>query len=132
MNAAPTSTSGMGILTMTFQPRYADSKLLIKSSTIGVAETSNVSDDFRLFVHADSTLLVWNSSGILYVTSANANQNFGLCAVQGMVNSWGTSSRTIRLGMDTNGTASAFRYNHREVSSWQPAPISLTITEILV
>lgn len=52
MTSEPTSTSGVSVLTMSFTPKYSNSYILIKSSNIGVVETSNVSDDFRIFAHA--------------------------------------------------------------------------------
>jgi len=49
-----------------------------------------------------------------------------------VANSWGTDSRTIRLGMSSTNNTNAANYyvNQRYQSNHTVAPYSLTITEI--
>lgn len=130
-NSAPTSTTGIELLSTTFQPKFSNSIILVKTNTIGWTETSNVSDDSRIACFAGSTLLAWQMSGLIYFVSSNSNQNFQLNGLHGFTNSWGTDNRTISLRMENSGLVGAYyRINFRDVSTWQPAPIHLTLMEI--
>lgn len=127
--AAPSSTSGLALITTTFQPKLADSIIVFESSSIDALEGSNVSDDYRLFVHAGTTLMCWNYSGIKYDTFSG-NQNAMQMHLYGFGNSWGTDSRTIRFALDyTSSTAMAVNYRYG-TTSWAINPIRLTIMEI--
>jgi hypothetical protein len=129
--AAPTSTTGIELLSTTFQPRSATSIIIVKTNPIGFTETSNVSDDTRMSCFAGTTLLGWNHSGLLYTISSNNNQNIQMNGLHAWTTSWGTDNRTISLRFDTSGAnGTYYRINFRDVSSWQAAPIHLTIMEI--
>ena len=127
----PTSTEGLQLLTTTFQPKFADSWILLQSSQIDVSEYSNNSDDVRIFAHASTTLLGSNMASIPYESMGSSLNAYNMTLMI-VANSWGTDSRTIRLGMSsTNNTSPAYWYvNQRYVSNHTVAPYSLTITEI--
>ena len=127
----PTSTEGLQLLTTTFQPRFADSWILLQSSQIDVSESSNQSDDVRIFAHAGTTLLGLNMAHIPYENFGSSLNAYNMTLMI-VANSWGTDSRTIRMGMSaTNNTSPASYYvNQRYLSNHTVAPYSLTITEI--
>lgn len=127
----PTSTEGLQLLTTTFQPRFADSFILLQSSQIDVSESTNESDDVRIFAHAGTTLLGLNMASIPFESFGGSFNAYNMTLMI-VANSWGTDSRTIRLGMSsTNNTNRAGYYvNQRYLSNHAVAPYSLTITEI--
>jgi hypothetical protein len=127
----PTSTEGVQLLTTTFQPRFADSYILLQSTNIDVSESNNQSDDARIFAHAGSTLLGHNLASVSYESFGNSYNAYNMTLMI-VANSWGTDSRTIRLGMSsTNNTNASYWYiNHRYQSNYAVAPYSLTIMEI--
>lgn len=129
---APTSTSGITLVSLDFLPKFSTSKIVINTSPIAVAENSNVADDYRLFAHASTTLLGWVTSGI-------ANQNFsgGLGSTLGgahlhcSANSWGTTVRTIRIGLDTSGnSSSSYFLNYAYGGSYANSPFVVTVMEM--
>jgi len=128
--SAPTSDQGTQLLTITFQPLYSTSKILLYTSSFDVGETSNVSDDYRIAAFANTTLLGWRSSGF----SANAaigalNFSYGF-HLHLMANSWGTDSRTVQLRFSASGSSTAYTFNNRYSSSYAVAPYRMTIMEI--
>jgi hypothetical protein len=127
----PTSTQGLQLLTTTFQPKFADSWILLQSSQIDVSEYSNNSDDVRIYAHAGTTLLGSNMASIPYESMGGSLNAYNMTLMV-VANSWGTDSRTIRLGMSsTNNTSTAYWYvNQRYLSNHTVAPYNLTITEI--
>ena len=92
----PTSTSGTLFTSMNFTPKSSSSKIYLWSSPIAMYETSNVSDVFWAGAWYDTTKVALN-----YVPLRHSSFNGGLNAtainVMGMVNSWGTSLKTIKI-----------------------------------
>jgi hypothetical protein len=127
----PTSTEGLQLLTTTFQPKFADSWILLQSTSIDVSESVNNSDDVRIFAHASTTLLGINMASIPYENFGGSLNSYNMTLMI-VANSWGTDSRTIRMGMSaTNNTSPASYYvNQRYLAGHTVAPYSLTITEI--
>jgi hypothetical protein len=127
----PTSTEGLQLLTTTFQPRFADSWILLQSSQIDVSESANQSDDVRIFAHASTTLLGMNMASIPHESMGSGLNAYNMTLMI-VANSWGTDSRTIRLGMSSTNNTSAANYyvNQRYLSTHTVAPYTLTITEI--
>jgi len=127
----PTSTEGLQLLTTTFQPKFADSWILLQSTQIDVSESVNNSDDVRIFAHASTTLLGSNMASIPYESMGNSYNAYNMTLMI-VANSWGTDSRTVRMALSaTNNTSSASYYvNQRYVTANTVAPYSLTITEI--
>jgi hypothetical protein len=128
----PTNTEGLTLLTTTFQPKYADSWILLQSTNIDASEVGNPSDDVRIFAHAGSTLLGVNRGSLSFESFRSSSQCYNMTLMV-VANSWGTDSRTIRLGISSTNNSSQtanWYINNRYDSSQAIAPYSLTIMEI--
>jgi hypothetical protein len=127
MTSAPVSTEGIQLLTLTFQPKYASSKILLFTSSLDVRETSNVADEARLSAFAGSTLLGWRTS--YFNPSMGNNFAFGF-HLHCMANAWGTDSRTVQLRINMGGGGSNYQFNNRYTSSWLASTYRMTVMEI--
>lgn len=127
----PSSTSGAALVTTTFQPRYADSIILVQSTNVSVAEAANNGDDFRIFAHAGTYLIGWGYSGLTY-GSFSSNLNAANMTLYAYNTSWGTDARTVRLGVDYTGGNNGVYINNRYVTEFAISPVTLTIMEIAV
>ena len=125
--SAPVSTEGIQLLTLTFQPKYASSKILLFTSSLDVRETSNVSDEARLSAFAGSTLLGWRTS---YFNPSIANNFAYGFHLHCMANAWGTDSRTVQLRINQGGGGSNYQFNNRYTSGWLASEYRMTVMEI--
>jgi len=126
---APVSTEGIQLLTLSFQPKYSTSKILLYTSSLDVRETSNVADEARLSAFAGSTLLGWRTSYFNPSIANNFNYGFHLHC---MANAWGTDSRTVQLRINMGGGGSNYEFNNRYASGWQASYYRMTVMEIQV
>jgi hypothetical protein len=129
MTSAPVSTEGIQLLTLTFQPKYSTSKILLFTSSLDVRETSNVADEARLSAFAGSTLLGWRTS--YFNPSMGNNFAFGF-HLHCMANAWGTDSRTVQLRINMGAGGSNFQFNNRYSSGWLASEYRMTVMEIQV
>ena len=128
---APRSTDGTSLLTLTFQPKFSTSKIMVLTSSFDISESSNGGDDYRLAAFAGSTLLGWRSSGIsAYSAAGSLNFTYGF-HLHVLANSWGTDSRTVELRVSaTGGSTSIYQFNNRYSSSWLASNYRMTVMEI--
>ncbi len=129
----PTSSTGVQILTTTFQPRFSNSKILVQTNNIPMHEFTNQVNQFRIFAHANTTLLGWDMSGFWNGNfSGSLASNLGGQFLYAVTDSWGTDNRTIRLGVDADANSSVSLYIHWSYGdSWVEPETILTITEFI-
>lgn len=129
----PSSTSGLQILTTTFQPRFSDSKILVQTNNIPMTESSNQVNQFRIFAHAGTTLLGWDMSGLWNGNFASSlATNLSGQYLYAVTDSWGTDNRTIRLGVDADANSNVSIYLHWSYTeSWLEPETIFTITEFV-
>jgi hypothetical protein len=127
----PSSTGGVQLLTTSFTPRFSNSRILIETSNIPMSESSNNTNQFRIFAHAGSTLLGWSMSGIWNGNfSGSLATNLSGQYLHVLANSWGTDTRTIRLAVDADlNSTSSVNIHYSYGGSWLRPDINLTITE---
>lgn len=132
-NSLPSSSGGVQILTTTFQPKFANSKILVETNNIPMCERDgNYTNQFRIFAHAGSTLLGWSYSGIWNGNFPSSYAyNLGGQYLHCLADSWGTDNRTIRLAVDADlGSSSPLFIHYSYTGSWVVPPITLTLTEL--
>lgn len=124
-------TNGVQLFSITFTPLSATSQILVQTSTIVVAEESNVGDMPWLSLFAGSNFIAANGNSSLY-SHFSGNLNVAHHSLNHVFASWGTSAQavTVRAGINA-GTAyinghslTAYTYSGNQ------ARISMTITEI--
>lgn len=110
----PAYNSGTSYFTMSFTPQSATSKILITTSPILIEEHTNVQDDFWLAAFYDTTRIGCVSGTPVYY-HFGGNYNLGFYALNAMINSWGTATKTVdfRIGAGGGGGQSMFvNYNY--------------------
>jgi hypothetical protein len=131
-NIPPANTStGIFIDQFEFTPKFADSTLVLETSMLTIYESSNVTDDFRIYAFETSTprILGFARASSQYDSFGGA-LNSARFALRTTFSSWGTDTRSINIRMDTSGTNSAVMgFNGRYASSFAPAPFYVTIME---
>lgn len=126
-----TSNAGVQLLAINFTPLSASSKILVQTSTIGVAEEANGGDIPWVALWVGSTFVAANSGNWLYSHFAGS-----LNSIYANINhvwpSWGTVAQVVQVRAGINaGTAyinggSVTSYNYTGNS----ARISMTVMEI--
>ena len=102
----PVYNTGVTIGSVAFTPKYANSTIMLHTSHIGMSEKSNIADDFRISAFADRSILGWRSSGLAYATFAG-NLNAAHFNLHLVFTSWGLTTKTIQLRVDSSGSSSA-------------------------
>ena len=94
--AAPTSSTGTQFHSFSFTPLRSDSTILLISSNICIAETSNSNDVLWMAAFAGTSLITAQSAPCAYYHFGGAYNAtwINLC---GSIASWGTSVRTISI-----------------------------------
>lgn len=130
-NSPPTATQNAGTLgEFGFAPKYSDSTLIIHTSMFTFAETSNVADDFRLWIDDSEQVAIWRKMDSSYNQFAGG-LNAGYLSLHGEFPNYGNSTaKNFRIRWDTSGsTGSSYQVMGRYNSSWLAAPYYLTIME---
>ena len=131
-SGSPTSSSaGVEVWNLTFTPTSSTSKLLIQTSSVSVYEGSNNGDKAWLALWLDTTFQ--NAvSGNWHHGSFNSSLQGGFESLNQVVDSWGTSAKSIkvRAGMDGGGAY----VNGSSATSYtgSSARIYMTVTEVEV
>jgi hypothetical protein len=105
-SAAPTSTTGTEYHSFTFTPLRTDSTILLVSSNICIAETTNYNDVLWMAAFAGTSLITAQSAPCAYYHFAGG-YNASWINLCGSIASWGTSARTISIrgGAAANGSS---------------------------
>ena len=104
---APVAGTGASYTTFNFTPKYADSTLILSSSTIGVAQNANVGDTIYTFVTDGTSILASQINYISYQHWGNA-LDATFVSYNHPIPSWGTSQKTLdmRFGSKDSETIS--------------------------
>lgn len=132
--APSTITNGVQVFSLSFTPKSASSTILVQTSSIVVAEESNVGDIAWLALWDGSTFVCANSGNALY-SHFSGTLNMAHLSLNNSFASGSTSTRTIqvRAGMNAgtayvNGNSNSTSYNYTGSSSrvqmtvWELAP----------
>lgn len=129
MTSLPNRKQGRHLTTLRFQPKSADSNLLIEGPPIPVQEAQNVADDFWIAVfRGDGTRL--GASGHSFSHEA-WNPQAGLLALRVWVKSWGTSQDDLVVRVYSSGSyGNYYYYNTVNDARHENPPLTFTITEV--
>jgi hypothetical protein len=110
--STPAYNAGCVIVSVSFTPKSATSKILIQTTNIAMWETANVSDHFYLFASNDTAGNVLTKAGSYLQAFGQSNNNGAIVSLNGITNSWGTSTNTISFrAASTGGGTSNYQYN---------------------
>lgn len=128
--SAPTPTAGTTFAVLPgFTPKFSDSTLIFRTSMISISEIANVGDDYRIFAHAENTLIGWQRAASNY-QAFSSGWNSATMFIHSVIPSWGTQMRNIRIGIDGTGSVgSYYQINGRYSSNHAQAPFYATIME---
>ena len=93
---SPGVSTGTQAFTFNFTPKSSSSEIYIESSIHVIYEDSNIGDQAFVLAHYDSTIMALNYAPAAYFVW-NGYYNCAFIALQGYVNSWGTSQKTIKI-----------------------------------
>mgnify|MGYP006265573169 CR=1 FL=1 len=93
---SPGVSTGPQAFTFHFTPKSSSSEIYIESSIHVIYEDSNIGDQAFVLAHYDSTIMALNYAPAAYFVW-NGYYNCAFIALQGYVNSWGTSQKTIKI-----------------------------------
>jgi hypothetical protein len=125
-------TQGILLFSISFTPRFSNSKILVQTSTIEIHEQSNVLDVPWIALWRDTNFICANSGSALFSSFAG-NLNMAHHSFNHVVDSWGTSGATlqIRAGMGVS-TGQLFYVNGNTTYNYpgNQSRISCTVMEI--
>ena len=95
-----TNTDGTQLFNTPFTPKFANSKLLIQTSTVMVAEETNVADSGYMVAFYDTTRCIVCYGSPVY-SHFGGNLNLSFFSLNHTIKSWGTSTKNlnVRAGM---------------------------------
>mgnify|MGYP003117215275 CR=1 FL=1 len=102
MSNNPGVSSGTQAFSFNFTPKLSNSVIYLESSNHTIYETSNNGDIAFVLAYYDSTVITRNYTPISYVIGT---YNFGVPALQGYCNSWGTTQKTIGIRFGMSGSS---------------------------
>jgi len=102
MSNNPGVSSGTQAFSFNFTPKLSNSLIYLESSNHTIYETSNNGDIAFVLAYYDSTVITRNYTPISYVIGT---YNFGVPALQGYCNSWGTTQKTIGIRFGMSGSS---------------------------
>ena len=105
----PSSTAGTLFHSFAFTPKFANSKLLLQSSTITLGETGNNNNAYYVAAYYDTTRIGISVTGQFYGQFTN-NLNSGIVSLNYLFDSWGTISKTINIRVGSENAAGATSY----------------------
>jgi hypothetical protein len=109
--STPGYNCGCVITSVNFTPKSASSKILIQTTNVAMWETSNISDHFYLWASNDTAGTVLTKAGSYLQAFGQTNNNGAIVHLNGIANSWGTSSNTIAFRAGSSGGGAAYQYN---------------------
>jgi hypothetical protein len=122
-------TRGVEVFTTSFTPTSATSRLLVQTSTVSVAETSNTADDFWLALWNGTTFVAANSGNVPASSWAGSN-DAAFLTLNHVYVAGSTDARTISVRVGANETHS-LRVNASELGyTGANARIQMTVTEL--
>jgi hypothetical protein len=129
-NGTPSMSNGLELFSKSFTPKSSSSKIIIFTSQVSMAETSNVGDWGWILAGYDTTIIGYNTSSCRYSSFTS-----GLNAANVMLNvscdSWGTSAKTIKIRAGMNGSsAGRVNYNGDYDAPTSQRELGLTIMEV--
>lgn len=129
-NTLPNPTTGIPLYSFPFKPKYSDSILVLETSMLCVQESSNVSDDYRLYaVDGENNLLCWARASSTH-QSFRVALNGAVFGLRGTFGSWGTTNRLVTIRIDTSGSSSSvYAFNPKYQNSWTRSPFYVTMSE---
>jgi len=98
-------TDGVEYTSFSFTPKFADSKLLLQSSTILAGEDQNTHDELALFATYGGNTIIGgavNHSGFRHWHNSD---NTVFVSLNHLFNSWGTGTKPISIRFCTSGIA---------------------------
>ena len=111
----PAYNSGTQSFTFNFTPKSSSSEIYLESSIHVIYEDNNGADQAFVLAHYDSTIIALNYAPAAYFVW-NGYYNCAFIALQGYVNSWGTSQKTIKIRFGMTGNV---YYNRAEQYAYQ-------------
>lgn len=118
----PAYNTGVTVGSVAFTPKYPNSTIMLHTSHIAMSEKSNVADDFRISAFADRSILGWRSSGVGYSSFAG-NLNAAHFNLHLVFTSWGLTTKTIELRVDSSGSSStAYHFNGKYTNASAVTP----------
>lgn len=99
----PTSTEGTLFASASFTPRFANSKILIQSSSVVMGELTNTGDEFYMAAYYDTTRAAIAVTGASYIHFSGAN-GMGVVSFNNVFSSWGTTTKTVNVRVGSHGT----------------------------
>ena len=132
------ATSGREYTTFNFTPKFANSKLLLTSSTFMFGEGNNISDGYVAFAtYGGNTIIgsVCNYSGYDHWSGAH---DTAFVSFNHLFDSWGTSQKAISIRVQSNGGTPTMRVNYptgsntyvSQFNSPNRHQVTFTMTEI--
>ena len=125
-----TKTDGYELFDTAFTPKYSNSKIIIQTSNVMIAEEANVGDWGWLSAWYDTTNVAFVFGSPSYNSFANA-YNFTILSFNHAFNSWGTTEKNIHIRGGMNG---ASKILHQSLSYYPTSPstqtVGLTIMEV--
>jgi hypothetical protein len=109
--ATPAFDGGCVIVSISFTPKSANSKLLIQTNNVAMWETINVSDHFYIWASNDTAGNVLTKAGSYLANFGVCHNNGAIINLNGTANSWGTSANTISFRVGSTGGTSNYQYN---------------------
>ena len=113
---SPGVSTGTQAFTFNFTPKSSSSEIYLESSIHVIYESANVGDQAFVLAHYDSTIIALSYAPAAYFVW-NGYYNCAFIALQGYVNSWGTSQKTIKIRFGMTG--SNVYYNRAEQYAYQ-------------
>jgi hypothetical protein len=94
------NTDGHQLFNTSFTPKFANSKLLVQTSTVMATEESNDGDSGYMVAFYDTTRCIVCYGSPLY-TQFEGGKNFSFFSFNHTIDSWGTSTKNlnVRAGM---------------------------------
>jgi hypothetical protein len=102
----PVYNTGVTIGSVAFTPKYNNSTIILHTSHMAMSEKANIADDFRISAFADRSILGWRGSALGYSSFAG-NLNAAHFHLHLVFTSWGTTTKTIQLRVDSSGSSQA-------------------------
>jgi hypothetical protein len=99
-----TNTDGYQLFNTSFTPKFANSKLLIQTSTVMASEESNLEDGGYMVAFYDTTRCIVCYGSPVY-SHFSGNLNLSFFSFNHTIDSWGTSTKNlnVRAGMGGGG-----------------------------
>jgi hypothetical protein len=124
-----TESEGYQIFNTAFTPKYSNSKIIIQTSNVLVAEQSNLGDFGWLGAWYDTTNVAF-VFGSPHYSHFSGNLNLAILSLNHVFNSWGTTSKNINIRGGMNSAGVILNQSGYSPTSPSTQTVGLTIMEV--